>query len=293
MCPDPRSPHPAGNCQFGTPGGPTQTGYPRRAGSDPGPLGKRLGILRRFPDVLYQARQPPAATDPQCRTGPAGADQGRGDADPHQRRCQWRMRVRCVRVQAEQIAVPSGTPAASVQARSSRGPGQPLRWNRLDRATCPLRGDLDQAGLDRRSAPAGCPRRYGRFPASGRIRRSSPPVPPPATAGRPPPTAGRPATSAHRRGRSGRPPRAAPSDRIPRAAPIQRRRTTAGSRVDSRRRQNTPGGRHRPGCSVIRVRRCSDCANARGLRALGALADLELHRWFSSRVRKPDPWISV
>ena len=54
---------------------------------------------------------------------PAGADQGRCDADPHQRRRQRRMGVRRVRVQTQQITVGFGTPAANVQARSSRGPG--------------------------------------------------------------------------------------------------------------------------------------------------------------------------
>ena len=68
----------------------------------------------------------------------------------------------------------SGVPAASVQARNSRGPGSHCGGTVLTAPRVQSRGDGRPAAGPPWCAPAGCSRRCGRSPAAGRPRRSSP-----------------------------------------------------------------------------------------------------------------------
>ena len=127
----------------------------------------------------------------------------------------------------------SGVPAASVQARNSRGPGSHCWRHHLDRPTCPVAGDTHQPRIHRRAHQRGVLVGAGDLRLAAPRRRSSRRAPRRATADPRPPTAARLVRSGTRPAPPGPRQRASRSGRRPRAAPTQPRRTTA----DSRKRQ--------------------------------------------------------
>ena len=206
------------------------------------------------------------------------------------------MRVRRVRVQPQQVAVGFGMPAASVQARSSRGPGSHCGGTVLTAPRVQSRGDRDQPGVDRRAHQRGVLVGAGDLGCQAARRRSSRPAPRPAT-GRSTTTDSRapacaPPTSTTWPGGRQHPGQVGDRGRHR----LSREEGQLTHDIDSRpaepasvspgRRQHepptAPDNEHprvvrdgRPGVfrkSVVR----SDGANAGGLRPLGALADLEL-----------------